>query len=441
MGLHFPTLSPCACLQSAALIGVKGRVEVICRLTLDSLGTFGLHDALRSSVCEQIPHPSSCLPPLPPSFFLPSSPPPPPPPPSSLSPFVCQPASQPSRRHRSCRCRTPSPLPPLCCYRYHCLLHLLLLSSSSSSSSSSLPPLFSTSIPLSFLPSHTRTHTYTLAGSCFTQADGATEREREREIAQKRKNESRTIPFVLRVHRSSGLLCGLFACRTIIFSVRGHRPLRLASRKSARSSCARVKCQGVCELTVTTQSPLSSCHRGPLKTHLLARVTARCLEPAPSDSDRSTPAAFCAIGEVESGSLILTLLTGARTHTHTHSHSRNLPTAKRIPSTWASDWSSNQCTLSTPITTPTISRPRRWPVVYAWERERLVSNSGLNNRGCQWSHWEADASVGSISPLVVGWSGQPSESTAGAPLFRQPQPHSSPRSRLPARPVRQGVSD
>lgn len=30
----------------------------------------------------------------------------------------------------------------------------------------------------------------------------------------------------------------------------------------------------------------------------------------------------------------------------------------RIPATWASDWSSSQCTLSTPTTTPTISRPR-----------------------------------------------------------------------------------
>ncbi|CAF90620.1 unnamed protein product, partial [Tetraodon nigroviridis] len=30
----------------------------------------------------------------------------------------------------------------------------------------------------------------------------------------------------------------------------------------------------------------------------------------------------------------------------------------RIPATWASVWSSNQCTLSTPTTTPTISRPR-----------------------------------------------------------------------------------
>lgn len=30
----------------------------------------------------------------------------------------------------------------------------------------------------------------------------------------------------------------------------------------------------------------------------------------------------------------------------------------RIPATWASDWSSSQCTLSTPTTTPTISKPR-----------------------------------------------------------------------------------
>lgn len=30
----------------------------------------------------------------------------------------------------------------------------------------------------------------------------------------------------------------------------------------------------------------------------------------------------------------------------------------RIPATWASVWSSSQCTLSTPTTTPTISKPR-----------------------------------------------------------------------------------